>query len=152
MDIIQSTEILGNLGEFFGAILLLASLIYVGVQIRNNTVATTAMVMQAEAHFTRKQYITLSESDHAARIRIKLENKVPLDDDEKYRYFCLLQSHAVGINSYRSLFELGFVSKDEFMRDMSDLRKTYEQQFEATGMLDGVRKTFEMHDLMRESN
>ena len=56
----------------------------------------------------------------------------------------------VGVNSYRSLFEMGFVSKAEFIRDISDLRQTYESQFEAAGMLDGVRSTLEVHDALRQ--
>jgi len=152
LDIIQSIEVLGNLGEFIGAILLLASLIYVGIQIKSNTVATTALVMQSEAHFTRQQYLTMAESDHSARIGIKLENQVPLDDEEKFRFFCFLQNQAIGINSYRSLYDLGFVSKDEFVRDISDLRQAYEGQLEAVGMIEGVRKTFEMHDELKRTS
>jgi len=37
MNIFQVSELLGNFGEFFGALLLFASLVYVGVQVRQNT-------------------------------------------------------------------------------------------------------------------
>ena len=39
MSWLELSQILGNMGEFFGAILLFVSLIFVGLQLRQNTQA-----------------------------------------------------------------------------------------------------------------
>ena len=39
MDFVDTTQVLGNLGEFFGAIAVFATLVYLAVQIRQNTKA-----------------------------------------------------------------------------------------------------------------
>jgi hypothetical protein len=46
MTLVEWSAILGNFGEFAGAILLFVSLIYVGVQIRQNTKMGTANLEQ----------------------------------------------------------------------------------------------------------
>jgi hypothetical protein len=46
MSFVELSEILGNFGEIIGALLLFASLIYVGRQIKQNTEATKAQIHQ----------------------------------------------------------------------------------------------------------
>ena len=47
MNLAEWSNVLGNFGEFAGAILLFVSLFYVAVQIRQNTVAMRATSRQA---------------------------------------------------------------------------------------------------------
>jgi hypothetical protein len=49
MTMLELSELLGNFGEFFGAILVGASLFYLAVQVRNNTNSTDEANMRAEA-------------------------------------------------------------------------------------------------------
>ena len=42
MDLITAAQLLGNFGEFFGAIAVVATLIYLGIQIRQGNSATQA--------------------------------------------------------------------------------------------------------------
>ena len=44
MDHQAFAQLLGNFGEFFGALLLVGSLMYIGVQVKQNTAATRAQV------------------------------------------------------------------------------------------------------------
>ena len=48
MTLIEIAELLGNFGEFFGAILVGASLFYLAVQIRHNAKSTDEANMRAE--------------------------------------------------------------------------------------------------------
>jgi hypothetical protein len=48
MSLLELSEILGNFGEFVGAILVGASLIYLAIQVRHNTVSTDEANMRAE--------------------------------------------------------------------------------------------------------
>ena len=62
MNIFELSELLGNFGEFFGALLLFASLVYVGVQVRQNTAVSRAQIYQARADTMQEMFIFLAGS------------------------------------------------------------------------------------------
>ena len=47
MDLMNTAQLLGNFGEFVGAIAVVATLLYLAIQIRHNTRATEAGTMQS---------------------------------------------------------------------------------------------------------
>ena len=50
MDLMSTAQLLGNFGEFFGAIAVVATLIFVGVQVRQSTAASRLSGTQAAMH------------------------------------------------------------------------------------------------------
>jgi hypothetical protein len=67
----MSLEDLGNIGEFVAAIAVLVSLVYLALQIRQNTRAVRAGAHQAMADGISALSLTLSESSDLARIMVK---------------------------------------------------------------------------------
>ena len=57
MDLMSTAQLLGNFGEFFGALLLVGSLLYVGAQIKQNTAATRAQVYQTRTGQAQDQFL-----------------------------------------------------------------------------------------------
>ena len=57
MDMVTTAQVLGNIGEFLGSIGVIATLIYLAIQIRQNTDATNRTAFQdlvnAQAEFNK---------------------------------------------------------------------------------------------------
>ena len=56
MDLMSMAQLLGNFGEFFGAVAVVATLIFVGIQVRQSTAASRLSGSQAAMH----SWITVS--------------------------------------------------------------------------------------------
>lgn len=103
MDLTSTAELLGNLGEFFGAIAVVFSLLFVGYSIVQNTKATRAQTHQA---------ITQSFMAIAEIIAIRPE------------------AFAVGMRSESKVFEeLSVGDKAYFIASIYGLFKYYELMF-----------------------
>lgn len=76
-------EQLGNLGEFIGAIAVVVSLLYVGVQIRQNTAAMQAATLQQVCRDMREHFSTPALVVEAFR---KLREGERLSFEEQYRW------------------------------------------------------------------
>ena len=50
MDLVTTAQLLGNFGEFFGAIAVVATLIFVGIQVRQSAAASRLSGTQAAMH------------------------------------------------------------------------------------------------------
>ncbi len=75
---------LGSIGEFISSIVVLITLIYLAVQVRQTRNATIASTMQTNR--MQFQNIMLANRDsQIAPIIIKADNNEPLSDDEEYR-------------------------------------------------------------------
>lgn len=75
---------LGSIGEFISSIVVLLTLIYLAVQVRQTRNATIASTMQTNR--VQFQNIMLANRDSViAPIIVKADNGEPLSDDEEYR-------------------------------------------------------------------
>ena len=75
---------LGSIGEFVSSIVVLITLIYLAVQVRQTRNATVASTMQTNR--MQFQNIMLANRDsQIAPIIIKADNNEPLTDEEEYR-------------------------------------------------------------------
>ncbi len=70
---------LGALGEFAGAMLLFASIIYVGIQIRQNTAATKGQMYQARLDSIQQAQLTIAASSELSAIMMKTTSEGELD-------------------------------------------------------------------------
>ena len=87
MDLITVAQVLGNLGEFLGAIAVVATLGYLAVQIRGNTRATQADSRYAVGQTTLDLCLALSNDREFASIwRRGLDDRDSLDADEHFRW------------------------------------------------------------------
>jgi hypothetical protein len=90
MTLIETTQLLGNLGEFVGAIAVVVTLVYLAVQVRHSRAATEANTKQLEsaalremaARMESRTLLLATNSDLADRImrsEIDPESLTPLD-------------------------------------------------------------------------
>lgn len=91
MDLMSTAQLLGNLGEFLGAIAVVVTLVYLAVQIRQNTTALHSSTWQAIQNAEQAFDQSLACDGEAARIWVHGANS-GLDsfDDPAERFRCLL--------------------------------------------------------------
>ena len=67
MDFVDTTQVLGNLGVFFGAIAVFATLVYFAVQIRQNTKAQRSAAYDSSiGNFTDVRQALFESSEMSA--------------------------------------------------------------------------------------
>ena len=117
MDHLTFAQLLGNYGEFVGAIAVVVTLGYLALQIRQskialeaNTQSMQAQIAQARADNLTANYRVLMDSPHIPEIMVKRFESVndeewaaALSPEEKMRvrYFCLLQFNDVRNQYYQ---------------------------------------------------
>ena len=73
MNLLELSEVLGNLGAFFTAILLCLSLICVGLQIRQNTNTTRAQIQQSRSEQSQAFVLQVAGSDEMLKTMLKIQ-------------------------------------------------------------------------------
>lgn len=117
MDLMSLAQLLGNFGEFVGAIAVVVTLAYLALQIRHskvaleaNTQSVQAQIAQARADNLASNYRVLMDSPHIPEIMAKRFESVDdevwaaaLSPEEKMRvrYYCLLQFNDVRNQYYQ---------------------------------------------------
>ena len=112
MDYLAIAELLGNIGEFVGSIGVFASLIYVGFQIRQNTIATErANARHTSAEHTRALRSFMSEDFAGLGLRA-MEDLGQLNPTELYQFGLAMSSWLETIEQAYADAELGHFSSD----------------------------------------
>jgi len=103
MDHLTFAQLLGNYGEFAGAIGVVVTLIYVAVQMRHNAAATRAATAQGLADSINEINLLLANDAELARIyRVgKFESWDALTEDEKFRWSYVATA---GCRSFEAVF------------------------------------------------
>ena len=119
---------LGALGEFAGAMLLFLSLIYVGVQIRQNTNATKAQMYQSRLDSIQEAQLTIAASGELAEIVTKIGGATKYMDPEKLseltpvewqRVRSLQTANKLRCDNLFYQYQMGFID-DEFHTDVTE--------------------------------
>ena len=120
MSIFELSELLGNFGEFFGALLLFASLLYIGIQVKQNTAVSRAQIYQARADAIQEMFIFLAGSPELADLyrtvlvdgefdEDKLEGLSELDS-QRLRY--VESAHQQRIDNLYYQYQHGFLDEE----------------------------------------
>ena len=100
---------LGALGEFIGAMLLFASLVYVGLQIRQNTKLVQASAVDASVGKLNDVRASMYENAELSRIYIQgLANPDELDEENRLRFRLLIHNILLAISNVHS--QTGFAN------------------------------------------
>jgi hypothetical protein len=87
----MTLENLGNIGEFVGAIAVILSLVYLGVQIRQNTRTVRASTYQDIVRLVQEIDLLLASDPELNRIWVAgRRDPAKLDDDEQRRFSTLI--------------------------------------------------------------
>ena len=116
----MSLEDLGNIGEFVAAVGVIISLIYLAVQIRQNTGQirqNTAAIGNASYHQAVEQgwlvNLKVADDPEVARImRAGYRGLQELNDDERMRFLALMQLVGFAFDSTMRLHERGLIDTE----------------------------------------
>jgi hypothetical protein len=90
----MSLSDLAALGSFISGVAVLVSLIFIGFQMRQNTLAIKAAASQAHAANFQQILTSIIENSEVARIwRVGLSNMQRLTDDERVRFVVLVSGN-----------------------------------------------------------
>ncbi len=90
----MSISELGSLGEFVGSLAVLATLIYLAMQIRQNTHTTRAVSHHAITDALNQLNLTLARDETVAQLWIKgLSERASLSDLQRERFDALLRAY-----------------------------------------------------------
>jgi hypothetical protein len=94
MDLMSAAQVLGSFGEFVGAIAVVATLVYLSVQIRQHTKQVASTYTQAMWERTdNRMMLTASNADFAALIAKALEEpESSLTGGEALQVHCYIAS------------------------------------------------------------
>ncbi len=127
----ETIQMLGSLGEFVGAIAVVATLVYLALQVRHSKEATDAntrsldeshramiaQTVQARAYRRAERFEKFAESDYVARIQLQLDEAgfpddptavEQLDGLDRLRMRSWLRTEAVHLTNDATQFELGY--------------------------------------------
>lgn len=119
-------QILGNLGEFAGALLLFISLIYVGVQVRSNTRATQAHIFQARSQQAQEFFLTAATSDALSEALMKADWDNPakmdsLSELERMRVFNFHLANKQRIDNLFYQYKNGYLTEDFYNENVKNI-------------------------------
>ncbi len=151
---------LGAIGEFTGAILLFLSLIYVGIQIRQNTNSmdesrrlALAQTRLAAADSYAEHQREFAESVHLAPIHQKLmeagwpataeESFRNLTGIERMRYAGWNLGYASNADNWFYQYQQGFLPQDHYETRITGIIKNLGPIWQALGILGGLRPDFQ---------
>jgi hypothetical protein len=113
-------EAIGALAELGGALGVIASLVYLGIQIRQNTHSAREATWHSVLRDLQQFRSLIAQDPEIARVyREGLRDMKSLNDDDRWRFGALMQS-------LYSVFELVFRARDEsqFQHYLDDLAWT----------------------------
>ena len=124
MDLVSATEILGNVGEFVGAIAVVVTLVYLAVQVRHSMEATEANTQTIRANASKEVYLAWSDfnfelSRHPDRVLIDRIFKADtefsqLDHNEQAAVGFFFRSVVERFASEHALYEAGILTPDVY--------------------------------------
>lgn len=104
MTLMETAQLLGNLGEFFGAFAVLITLVYLAFQVRQNTVSAAAATDYAYVNaYDAVVGQSAENSDVATLHRAGLFSPDELDDDQHFQWVKIMARH---FNFYDTMFSL----------------------------------------------
>ena len=111
---------LGNIGELVGAIAVLVTLIYLAIQLRQNTLAIKAQTYQEVYRDLRENLMHL-DRDFIER---SIEGNLTVADRAYYDLFLLVSLRAY--ENWWNHYNYGTITEDVFLAYISHMRKMFE--------------------------
>jgi hypothetical protein len=113
---------LGSIGELIGAIAVFATLLYLALQIRQNTIATRAQIHQARADQAQDYFLFTAGTREFASILNKVkydpENLSLLDDEERIQFQHYVVATTLRFENTYYQWKQGFLSEDLYERNV----------------------------------
>jgi hypothetical protein len=142
---------LGAIGEFIGAIAVVATLVYLAVQIKQNTQATRAQIHQARSDQAQEYFFQLAGSRDILELFTKLDTDGNLDpskldqlDPVEMRQLRVLMAAAIGRlqNAYYQKGS-GFLEEEMYESMVHTMLMRQADMWEVLGVINGVPVSFQ---------
>ena len=146
MTVIELSQVLGNFGEFFGAIAVVVTLVYLAVQIRQNSRHLQQVAYQSRADATVSVSLALAQSDSLADIISRANRGDALCDEEQLRCARLVSSTFRNFENTHFQHQLGLLTDEHYeateaaLRDILVMRPAYRQHWSV--QKPGFRKSY----------
>ncbi len=85
MNFMDTAQLLGNFGEFFGAIAVVTTLVYLTLEIRRSRNATIASSVLAMSELSHRSLLADRDSPYMAQLVSKAKSSETLDEQDLYR-------------------------------------------------------------------
>ena len=106
-------EALGNIGDFLGGIAVIATLLYLAIQVRQNTRLLRAQALSTNAQVGVAFNNLLGTDPAAARVfQLGLESFLDLSEAERRQFINLLRAQFTGYQHSYQQFEGGIIEED----------------------------------------
>lgn len=126
MELMSTAQLLGNIGEFIGAILVVASLIYLAAQVRQNATLIGLNSYQIVIERYAGQIATvLQDPQKLAIFRAGLNSFDSLGRDEQAQFHSLLVTTISGYRHTLKLAQMGVVSEDDIAEQKRDIARIF---------------------------
>ena len=149
MSFVQLSVVLGNLGEFIGSIAVLATLIYLAVEVRHsrelleeNRKMALSQVAQMRANSGREMFLLLGDSDYLAPLYAKRQGI----DEDTVRLRAMSQVAIIHAGSMLTQYRLGLLDDEAVAGFTESIIRSW-QDWEQSGVYvpPSVRKWYEEH-------
>ncbi|MDX1650129.1 MAG: hypothetical protein R3263_09775 [Myxococcota bacterium] len=105
---------LGNLGEFVASVAVIVSLIYLAVQIRQNSRLVRSEIDQAQTDGHTRYLALLAQDADLARLCRRGLAQEPLDEDERFRFSWLMHHVFAQLQSAFFHYRSGIISAEQW--------------------------------------
>lgn len=130
MDLMSTAQLLGNFGEFFGAIAVVATLGYLAIQIRQNTRSNYVSRQQAVQHELSRMHEQIAVNEGLAELVARCRNPAidtlsPVDDERVERLANFYLNTFASIETAHREGQFGAHEYAEYCREFQRILTTY---------------------------
>ena len=115
MDLFSTAQLLGNFGEFFGAIAVVATLVYLAFQLRQNTMSLRRTEYRAAMEQYDRWRTALQNPENADLYTKGLEGQIT-DTSEHLRFRMLIVQYTYAMQNTWDCVRNGIMDEDEWNR------------------------------------
>ena len=169
MDHQAFAQMLGNYGEFVGAVAIVVTLFYLAAQIRQNTSAieqskkvTLAESYERRSETRRHMSFELAESEYLAPLNVKMEGRGwprnldvidELDPVERFRFFHMISASMIRLDNSCYQHHQGLLDEQAWQLTRNRMR-TMASTYKKLGLVSSASERFqiEIEDVLAESD
>ena len=154
----ETIQMLGSLGEFVGAIAVVATLAYLAIQVRHSKEATDAntksmdesrrlalaQAYQARADVQQDSFMRAADSTYLNAVLVKVQDEGldGLTAEERSRYVQYAFANRTRLDNVHYQYQQGFID-EEFWQSLTGVLRFFALRWEQLGILDtNVRRGF----------
>ena len=122
-------ELIGGIGGLVAAIAVVASLIFVGLQVRTNTEMLRLTARQAMQESVQRNGLVITEHEEFADIVLRAARNEEISPADKLRLFQYLRSYCQSASLYHYFAKQGLITEPEHRGQLEVLTKTVRQPY-----------------------